>query len=63
MLSSLLGFVLLLVIVGILLYGLSALPIDAGIQRVIRVVVLVVVALVAVYFIADLFGVDVPRLR
>jgi hypothetical protein len=63
MLSSLLGFVLLLVIVGILLYGLSALPIDAAIQRVIRVVVLVVVALVAVYFIADLFGVDVPGLR
>jgi chorismate mutase len=62
MLSSLLGFVLLLVIVGVALWALQQMPIDASVQRIIRVVVLVVVALVAIVFVADLFDVHVPGL-
>ncbi len=63
--APLINLVIGLVIVGILLWALSQFSLDPFITKVIRVIVVVVVSIWALYIIAGLFGggVYVPRLR
>jgi hypothetical protein len=62
MLESLLGFVLLVLLVGVILAGLSKLPIDGVVRNIIYAVVIIVLGVAAVLYIADFLGIDVPRL-
>jgi uncharacterized membrane protein YwzB len=55
--------VLALVIVGIVLWGLSQLPIDPAIAKFIRVAIIVFVAIWLVYILAGLLGGPVHVLR
>ncbi len=63
--APLINLVIGLVIVGILLWALSQFSLDPFISKVIRVIVVVVVSIWALYIIAGLFGggAYVPRLR
>ncbi len=63
--APLINLVIALVVLGILLWALSQFSIDPFISKVIRVIVVVVVSIWALYTIAGLFGggVYVPRLR
>ena len=58
----LLQLLLVLVVVGILLWGLSRLPIDPQISNIIRVVVIVVVAIWIVYILFGVIGSGFPPL-
>lgn len=55
---NLISFVVVLMIVGVLLYYMNTmLPIDGRIKQIINVVVLIVVAFAALFFLLGLFGV------
>jgi len=65
--AALINLVIALVVVGILLWALSQFSIDPFISKVIRVIIVVVVSLWAVFVIAGMFGYNgpifAPRLR
>lgn len=53
---SLIGLIVLIAVAGVLLWGLTKMPIDPMLAQIIRVLVIVVVAIVVIYFIAGMFG-------
>lgn len=53
-LPALVSLLVALLIVGVILWGLSQIPMDPAIARVIRVVVIVVVAIWLIYFLVGL---------
>ena len=55
---ALLQLVLVIVVAGILLWGLTQIPMDATLQRMARVLVIVLVALYTLLLIAGLLGVS-----
>lgn len=61
MLAALIVIVLVALIVGVILWGLSQLPwLDPNIKQLIRVVVVVVFAIWVILRIASMFGLHVP---
>lgn len=54
--SALLSLLVALLIVGVILWGASQIPMDPTIARVIRVVVVVVVCIWLIYFLFGLLG-------
>jgi hypothetical protein len=53
---TLVGFIVLVLIVGVILWALPQFPIDATLLRIVRVVLIVVIAIVAILFLASIFG-------
>jgi hypothetical protein len=51
---GLIQIVIILLVAGVLLWGISQLPIDATIQKIVRVIVIVVVAIYVIYYLASL---------
>ncbi len=45
-----------LLIVGVILWGITQIPMDAAIARIIRVIVIVFVAIWLIYLLAGMFG-------
>lgn len=63
-LGGVLGLLFVILAAGIILWGVMQLPIDAQIKALVRVVVIVVIALVVLWFIFSLIGaVSPPTLR
>jgi hypothetical protein len=58
--AILLEVLLVLLVVGVILWGLSQFPIDATIARLIRVVVIVLVAIWLIYLLFGLLGGAAP---
>ena len=56
MLGLLIQVIVALVVVGIVLWGITQLPIDPTIQKYIRVVIIVIVAIWLVYVVAGMAG-------
>ena len=54
-LGGLINLVVVLAIVGLILWAIQQIPMDAAIAKVIRVVVIVVVGIYLIYFLAGLF--------
>ena len=50
--ETLVGLVVVIAIAGVLLWALSRFPIDPALSNIIRVLVIVVVAIMAIYFVA-----------
>ena len=53
---TLIGLIVAIAVAAILLWGLTQLPLDPTLAKIIRVLVIVVVAIVCVMFLAQLFG-------
>lgn len=58
--AVLLQVLLVLLTVGVVLWGVSQIPMDATVARMIRVVVIVVVAIWLIYLLFGLLGSGVP---
>jgi hypothetical protein len=56
MLTVLLQFLILLLIIGVILWGINYLPLDPFIQRLIRVVAVVAVVIYLIYLLTTLAG-------
>lgn len=54
--AALIQLIVCLAIAGLILWAISQFPIDATIQRIIRVVVIVVVCIWLIYFLAGMGG-------
>jgi hypothetical protein len=60
---TLLGLLVLIAIAGVLLWGIGQFPIDATLAKIIKVLVIVVVAIAVILFVARMFGANVPDMR
>lgn len=55
--AGLLYFVMMLLIAGVLLWALSAIPgIDPTIKQIVRIIIIAVIAIYAIYFLFGLFA-------
>lgn len=59
----LIQILIVLLVVGVILWGLTQFPIDPTILKLIRVVIVVVVAIWLIYTLAAMLGVGHPLLR
>jgi hypothetical protein len=66
MLASLLYLVIILVVIGVVLWVINSyIPMEAGIKKLVNILVIIVCAIVVVYFLINMIGglPDFPRHR
>ena len=53
---TLIGLIVMIAVAGVLLWGLTQMPLDPTLAKIIRVLVIVIVAIAAITYIAAIFG-------